>query len=156
MQQVHGLFRKDQSFVSHNIAEGRYDIACARSPAITRSVQRSTTTVLPLRARLRVLCHHPKQAHRVPPVRAMHGVFQGLFQVAQVHPRGGAATRGSECAGSARYIPWHTACAVVWELSRGLSSCRCGVNQETQSSIADFPNSLLTNKARVGFEAKNC
>merc|ERR1711936_675510 len=37
-----------------------------------------------------------------------------------------------------------------------MGSCRCGVNQVTQSSIADFPNSLLTNKARVGFEAKNC
>merc|ERR1739838_1231367 len=36
-----------------------------------------------------------------------------------------------------------------------MGSCRCGVNQETQSSIADFPN-LLLNKAQVGLLAKNC
>merc|ERR1712029_363202 len=37
-----------------------------------------------------------------------------------------------------------------------MGSCRCGVDQETHSLIANLPNSLLTNKARVGFEAKNC
>jgi len=34
-----------------------------------------------------------------------------------------------------------------------MGSCRCGVNQETQSSIADFPN-LLLNKAQVGFSCQ--
>ena len=141
--------------MSHNIAEGRYDIACARSPAITRSVQRSTTTVLPLRARLRVLCHHTKHT---TPCAARAGSarrFSRSFSSCSSSPTWRRGD-GSECAGSGTYRGTRTACAVVWELSRGLSSCRCGVNQETQSSIADFPNSLLTNKARVGFEAKNC
>ena len=95
--------------------------------------------------------HHPHAAgRRTTRCTAFFKVFFKLLKFTHVEAR----RRLRVC--RQRYIPWHTACAVVWELSRGLSSCRCGVNQETQSSIADFPNSLLTNKARVGFEAKNC
>ena len=99
------------------------------------------------------------------PQRTVHGVFQGLFQVAQVHPRGavGAAhSRGTHlpsratAAKSAARLLLPRVSAVVSKLSRALISCRCGVDQETHSLIANLPNSLLANKARVGFEAKNC
>ena len=68
--------------------------AAAAAAAITSSARRPTTTVLPHRRR------HGRR--RRQPARTVHGVFQGLFQVAQVHPRGGAAAVRAACGGGVR------------------------------------------------------
>ena len=96
---------------------------------------------------------------RRQPAHTVHGVFQGLFQVAQVHPRGGAAAARAACGGGVRLAT--AACGVR---ARSCVRTKPGFDQlplwcwprESYSSIANLPNLLLKDKAQVGFEAKNC
>ena len=95
---------------THGAAAARVVRRGAAAAAITSSARRPTTTVLPHRRR--------RGRRRRQPAHTVHGVFQGLFQVAQVHPRGGAAAARARGDGVRRAT---AACCNVW---RGAHAAR--------------------------------